>query len=157
MAVPRSGRVRASSALRARSARSSARNRKPVAPSSMSSLWPPDELKWPLSAADVFVLSTRNEGWANVILEAMACGLPVVASDVGGNSEVVCRPELGEIVPFDDQAALTRALDRSLAQGWDRQTILKYARDNDWDKRVHDLTLLFHALSRGPLNSVAPA
>lgn len=118
---------------------------------------PPDELKWPLSAADVFVLSTRNEGWANVILEAMACGLPVVASDVGGNSEVVCRPELGEIVPFDDQAALTRALDRSLAQGWDRQTILKYARDNDWDKRVHDLTLLFHALSRGPLNSVAPA
>jgi len=117
----------------------------------------PDELKWPLSAADVFVLSTRNEGWANVILEAMACGLPVVASDVGGNSEVVCRPELGEIVPFDDQAALTRALDRSLAQGWDRQTILKYARDNDWDKRVHDLTLLFHALSRGPLNSVAPA
>lgn len=118
---------------------------------------PPDELKWPLSAADVFVLSTRNEGWANVILEAMACGLPVVASDVGGNSEVVCRPELGEIVPFDDQAALTRALDRSLAQGWDMQTILKYARDNDWDKRVHDLTLLFHALSRGPLYSVAPA
>ena len=48
-------------------------------------------------------------------------------------------------------------MDRSLAQGWDRQTILKYARDNDWDKRVHDLTLLFHALSRGPLNSVAPA
>ena len=39
----------------------------------------PGELNVPLSAADVFVLATRNEGWANVLLEAMACGLPVVA------------------------------------------------------------------------------
>jgi len=83
----------------------------------------PKDLKWPLSAADVFVLSTRNEGWANVILEAMACGLPVVASDVGGNAEVVCRPDLGEIVPFDDHAALAAALGRSLVTPWDPQAI----------------------------------
>ena len=50
----------------------------------------PERLKVPLSAADVFVLATRNEGWANVFLEAMACGLPVVTTDVGGNAEVVC-------------------------------------------------------------------
>ncbi|MFA5242698.1 MAG: glycosyltransferase [Sulfuricella sp.] len=58
-------------------------------------------LKEPLSAADVFVLSTRNEGWANVFLEAMACGLPVITTNVGGNAEVVCKPELGTIVPFN--------------------------------------------------------
>ena len=58
---------------------------------------PPENLKLPLSAADVFVLATGNEGWANVFLEAMACGLPIVTTDVGGNSEVVNNSELGII------------------------------------------------------------
>ncbi|MFP5382189.1 MAG: glycosyltransferase [Gammaproteobacteria bacterium] len=104
---------------------------------------PPDELKWPLSAADVFVLATRNEGWANVFLEAMACGLPVVTTDVGGNAEVVCRDELGRIVPFGDAAALTAALEEALARAWDRQAILDYAQDNQWDKRVAQLLKAF--------------
>ncbi len=100
---------------------------------------PSDELKWPLSAADVFVLATRNEGWANVFLEAMACGLPVISTDVGGNAEVVCREELGSIVPFGDSAALQQALDAALDKDWDRAAILDYARDNHWDKRVAQL------------------
>ncbi|MDZ7596217.1 MAG: glycosyltransferase [Thiobacillus sp.] len=104
---------------------------------------PPDELKWPLSAADVFVLATRNEGWANVFLEAMACGLPVISTDVGGNAEVVCRDELGSIVPFGDSAALQQALDASLNKDWDRSAILDYARDNQWDKRVAQLLRAF--------------
>ncbi len=58
---------------------------------------PPEQLKISLSAADVFVLATRNEGWANVFLEAMACGLPIVTTQVGGNPEVVCRPDLGTL------------------------------------------------------------
>ena len=110
---------------------------------------PPDELKWPLSAADVFVLSTRNEGWANVILEAMACGLPAVASDVGGNREVVCRPELGEIVPFDDQPALTLALDRALSRAWDPATIRAYAELNSWGHRVETLVGIFARTLKG--------
>ncbi len=104
---------------------------------------PPEELKWPLSAADVFVLATRNEGWANVILEAMACGLPVVATDVGGNREVVAHEGLGSIVPFGDQTALTRALDAALARDWDREAIRAYARENDWEGRVSTLVDLF--------------
>ncbi len=97
---------------------------------------PPDQLRTPLSAANVFVLSTRNEGWANVFLEAMSCGLPVVTTDVGGNSEVVCRPDLGTIVPFDDQPALTQAIAQALQQRWDVQQIRAYAGDNSWDQRV---------------------
>ena len=104
---------------------------------------PADELKWPLSAADVFVLATRNEGWANVFLEAMACGLPVVSTDVGGNAEVVCRDELGTLVPFGDSLALQQALDAALNKEWDRCAILDYAHDNQWDKRVAQLLSAF--------------
>jgi glycosyltransferase involved in cell wall biosynthesis len=107
---------------------------------------PPAELRWPLSAADVFVLATRNEGWANVFLEAMACGVPVVATDVGGNAEVVCRPELGAIVPFGDAAALQQALDDALGRDWDRAAILEYARANQWERRVAQLLRAFEPL-----------
>ena len=110
---------------------------------------PPDELRWPLSASDVFALATRNEGWANVFLEAMACGLPVVSTDVGGNAEVVCRDELGIIVPFGDMAALQQALDTALAKNWDRAAILDYARANQWDKRVVQLLRAFEPLLAG--------
>lgn len=100
---------------------------------------PPHELKVPLSAADVFVLATRYEGWANVFLEAMACGLPVVSTQVGGNAQVVCRPELGILVPFGDQTALREAIGRSLREPWDREAILRYAAENTWDQRIDQL------------------
>jgi glycosyltransferase involved in cell wall biosynthesis len=109
---------------------------------------PPEALKQPLSAADVFVLATRNEGWANVFLEAMACRLPVVTTDVGGNREVVCRDELGTVVPFGDAAALQTALSVALARDWDRDAILAYARDNEWDGRVAALVATFRTLGR---------
>lgn len=106
----------------------------------------PDELTLPLSAADLFVLATRNEGWANVLLEAMACGLPVVATDVGGNAEVVCRPDLGRIVPFGDAAALQNAISEALRTPWDRAAIRRYAEDNAWDGRIERLIRVFEAL-----------
>ena len=107
---------------------------------------PPDALKQPLSAADVFVLATRNEGWANVFLEAMACRLPVVTTDVGGNREVVCRDTLGTVVPFGDASALQAALSSALARDWDRDAILAYARENEWDGRVSALVAAFRTL-----------
>lgn len=107
---------------------------------------PPDDLKRPLSAADVFVLATRNEGWANVFLEAMACGLPVVTTDVGGNREVVNDPGLGMIVPFGDSTALEQALHQALAKSWDRTAIRRYAEANDWEGRVDTLCELFREL-----------
>lgn len=107
---------------------------------------PPDDLKWPLSAADLFVLSTRNEGWANVILEAMACGLPVVATDVGGNAEVIADADLGLIVPFGDHAALVAALDQALTRKWDGARLRQYALENSWDNRVRRLAALFRTL-----------
>ncbi|ALP54094.1 glycosyl transferase family 1 [Candidatus Tenderia electrophaga] len=107
---------------------------------------PPEALKLPLSAADVFVLSTRNEGWANVFLEAMACGLPVVTTDVGGNAEVVAHEGLGTIVPFGDRERLEQALIDALDKAWDRSVILDYARANAWERRVAVLTEEFGRL-----------
>lgn len=106
----------------------------------------PRELAPVLSAADVFALSTRHEGWANVLLEAMACGLPVVATDVGGNAEVVCRDTLGALVPFDDHNALLEALGQALLRSWDRQAIRSHALANTWDERVRTLHEIFSGL-----------
>lgn len=88
----------------------------------------PDELSDILSAADVFVLSTRNEGWANVFLEAMACDLPVVTTNVGGNAEVVNDSAFGAIVPFDDAKALADAWKDALGKRWDSGGIPRYER-----------------------------
>jgi teichuronic acid biosynthesis glycosyltransferase TuaC len=106
-----------------------------------------DQLSQPLSAANVFVLSTRNEGWANVLLEAMACGLPVIATDVGGNREVVASLALGTIVPFGDHAELVGAISKSLMANWDRDAIRAYAESNTWDNRVTALVQEFRALA----------
>jgi len=117
---------------------------------------PPDELRQVLSAADVFVLSTRNEGWANVFLEAMACGLPVVTTDVGGNVEVVCKPELGAVLPFGDAPALTRALHQALQRDWDREAIRRHAEANIWDRRIDDLETEFLSLGAQDERACAP-
>lgn len=106
----------------------------------------PESLHVPLSAANVFVLASRYEGWANVLLEAMACGLPVVATEVGGNAQVVAHAGLGRIVPFGDPAALTAALMESLTVTWDRRAIRAYAEANSWDARIPRVVAIFDGL-----------
>lgn len=65
-----------------------------------------------LAEADVFALSSLAEGMPGVLLEAMAAGLPIVATSVGGVSDVVCDGETGILVPPQDSAALAAALGR---------------------------------------------
>src|SRR6185295_18528307 len=68
-----------------------------------------------LAALDVFVLPSRTEGMSNALLEAMAAGLPVVATAVGGNPEVVAPDGSGLLVPPDDPEAMAAAVARLLA------------------------------------------
>jgi glycosyltransferase involved in cell wall biosynthesis len=69
-----------------------------------------DDVPTLLAAADFGVLSSWEEGFSNVILEAMAAGLPMVVTDVGGNPEAVLHEETGLIVPARDPGALGEAV-----------------------------------------------
>ncbi len=117
---------------------------------------PQDELRWFYGAADAFVLATEFEGWANVFLEAMACGLPVVTTRVGGNAEVVAEPHTGELVDWWNADAFADAIDRALVRQWDRDAIVAYARSHAWDERVERLVGEFAKLSVPPSAITVP-
>jgi glycosyltransferase involved in cell wall biosynthesis len=81
-----------------------------------------------LEAADLFVLPSHKEGLPNAILEAMAMGLPVVATAAGGTGEIVIDGETGLLTPTRDPAALGAALGRMLEDGELRQRTVRGAR-----------------------------
>jgi glycosyltransferase involved in cell wall biosynthesis len=75
--------------------------------------WCPD-MPRVLSALDLFVLPSSNEGLPRSILEAMAAAVPVVATDVGGNAELVVAEQTGLLVPPREPDALAAAIERLL-------------------------------------------
>ena len=78
-------------------------------------LGPRDDVPALMREWDLFVLPSRTEGISNTILEAMASGLPVLATAVGGNPELVVDGETGRLVPRDDPEAMAEALAALLA------------------------------------------
>lgn len=79
-----------------------------------------DDVDRLLGAADVFVLASDSEGMSNAILEAQACGLPTVATRVGGTPQLVLEAETGRLVPPRDPAALADAIAACADPGWRR-------------------------------------
>lgn len=63
-----------------------------------------------LTALDLFIMPSRSEGWGLAALEAMAMGLPVIASNTGGLAEMIVDRETGSLVPPGDAAALAEAI-----------------------------------------------
>ena len=95
---------------------------------------------------------SSNEGWANVLLESMACGTPVVATDVGGNSEVIENESLGIIIPYGDAQALEEAIRVALSKPWDQGVLVRHARKRSWEQVADEVLSTFsqvHKMHRG--------
>lgn len=102
-----------------------------------------DELRDYYGAADILVLASSREGWANVLLEAMACGTPVVASNVWGTPEVVAVPEAGVLMHERTPMALAEAVKVLLAAYPDRAATRRYAELFSWDATTQGQLNLF--------------
>lgn len=111
---------------------------------------PNEQLARWYSAADMLVLASRSEGWANVLLEAMACGTPVVATDVGGSREVVADPCAGRLVAQRDAPSLTQAIEQVLAARLDRRAVRAYAERFGWHSTTEAQLSLFRRLAGQP-------
>jgi glycosyltransferase involved in cell wall biosynthesis len=102
------------------------------------------------AAADLLVLASASEGWANVLLEAMACGTPVVASDVGGTAEVVTERAAGLLVENCHVAEIGAAIADLLANPPDRAATRAYAERFSWDDTTAGQLALFRSILRPP-------
>ncbi|MEZ5965813.1 MAG: glycosyltransferase [Planctomycetota bacterium] len=103
-----------------------------------------DDVVAALQACDVLVLPSAREGWPNVVTEALASGLPVVATAVGGIPEMVADPVAGELVAADPEA-LASALLRQLARGECRNAIAAYAQRYSWHQPIARLRAVLRA------------
>jgi teichuronic acid biosynthesis glycosyltransferase TuaC len=101
---------------------------------------PNEELRNWYSAANISCLASSREGWANVLLESLACGTPVVATRVWGAPEVLTSPELGVLVDQGVQP-IAEGIEKALWKSWDREVLVRYAASRTWNlvaKEVED-------------------
>jgi teichuronic acid biosynthesis glycosyltransferase TuaC len=94
---------------------------------------PQAQLRGHYGAADALVLASSREGWANVLLESMACGTPVVASRVYGTPEVVAAPEAGVLMAERTPQGVADAVNALRANYPDRAATRRYAERFSWD------------------------
>jgi glycosyltransferase involved in cell wall biosynthesis len=107
---------------------------------------PQDELKWWYSAADALVLCSSREGWANVLLESMACGTPVVATNIWGTPEVVSTPAAGVLMRERSPAALAEGLERLFTDYPGREAVRRHAEGFSWQETSQGQLELFRAV-----------
>lgn len=104
---------------------------------------PQTELRNYYGAADALVLASSREGWANVLLEAMACGTPVVASNVWGTPEVVAAPEAGVLMDERTAEGVARGVERLRAYYPEHAATRGYAERFSWDDTTQGQLELF--------------
>lgn len=91
----------------------------------------PDVLVDWYGVADLFCLPTSREGSANVLLEALACGLPCITTPVGGNPEIISNSDVGVLVPLEAHP-MAEAIAYGLSRTWDKERIVARACSRTW-------------------------
>lgn len=105
-----------------------------------------EQLRAFYAAADLLVLASEREGMPNVVLEALACGTPVVATAVGGVPEVIDSDTMGRLVSERTPAALARAITALLASPPQRHEVRARALRLSWSETVTGIYRLFSAV-----------
>ena len=96
---------------------------------------PHDQINQWMNAADFVCLPSHSEGVPNVVLEAMRCGIPVIASDVGGIPEVL-DPRCGVLVPAREIEAIADGIERARNSEWNPDEIHEYSHRFRWGKHA---------------------
>jgi teichuronic acid biosynthesis glycosyltransferase TuaC len=114
------------------------------------------ELREIYAACDALVLASSREGWPNVLLEAMACGTPVVASRAWGNPEVVQRPEAGVLMDERTESGVAQGVERLFRELPTRDATRHYAEQFSWEATSKGQHALFQSiLQRLPAKRIA--
>ena len=108
---------------------------------------PHGELPGLLAAADAMVLPSEREGLANVWVEALACGTPLVITDVGGAREVVRGPEAGRLVARD-AGAIAGGVRSVLEAPAPAEAVRAYAKRFSWERNARELLAHLERLAR---------
>ena len=85
------------------------------------------------SAADLFCLASSREGWPNVVLESLACGTPVVATDVWGTPEIIQSTDVGLLTKRNERDMASRIC-VALNKVWDADRIVEYSKQHTWQR-----------------------
>lgn len=105
-----------------------------------------DELRYYYSASDIFVLASSREGMANVLLESLACGLPVVATPIWGTPEVVAVPAAGTLAQDMSAGALSDGINVLFQDYPDRRETRQYAEKFSWDNTTQGQVEIFRRI-----------
>ena len=100
----------------------------------------PDDVATYHSAADIATLPSHAEGTPNSIIEALACGVPVVATSVGGIPDMIHHRGMGELVPPKDVPALIAAFETALAKSYDPRAIVAATGRGTWHDSARALS-----------------